>query len=163
MAAPERSARIIRPGSDRERERGRAGFALGSLLLLMLLLVGLGGWNYHRNWQREQVVEEPRPYESYAVEDLRALRTAYSTELEVLQARFEEARRRRVRPTGDRGSIGENLAQFDETSRISTSIRDAAADVVARKDQISQLDRELELRARLGGGLMKHVERLVSI
>jgi multidrug efflux pump subunit AcrA (membrane-fusion protein) len=132
-------------------------------LLVLLVAAGLGGWNYHRNWQQEQVAEGPRPYESYAVEDLQALRDAYSTELEGLQARFEEARRSRVRPKGDRGSIRENLAQFDETSRASTRIRDAAADVAARQDQIAELDRELAIRARLAGGLMKHIERLVSI
>ena len=151
-----------RAGTRRAR-RGRAGFATGGLLLLLLVAAGLGGWNYHRNWQQEQAAEGPRPYESYAVEDLRALRNAYSTELEGLQARFEEARRSRVQPKGDRGSISENLEQFDRTSRISTRIRDAAADVAARQDQIAELDREIELRARLGGGLRKHIERLVSI
>lgn len=159
------------PGAiwDRRKEtcrarRGRAaGVATGSLLLLLLVVAGLGGWNYHRNWQLEQATEGPRPYESYAVEDLRALREAYSTELERLQARFEAARRSRVRPKGDRGSIGDNLAQFNETSRISTRIRDAAAEVAARQDQILELDRELAIRARLGGGLMKHARRLVSI
>ena len=144
-------------------QRRRAGIATGSLLLLLLVAAGFGGWNYHRNWQQEQTAEGPRPYEGYAVEDLRALRQAYSAELEGLQARFEEAQRRRVRPRGDLGSIGENLEQFNETSRFSTRIRDAAADVAARQDQIAELDRELGIRARRGGGLMKHVERLVSI
>ncbi len=150
-------------GGSWRAQRGQAGVATGGLLLLLLVAAGLGGWNYHRNWQLEQAAEGPRPYESYAVEDLRALRDAYSTELEGLQARFEEARRSRVRPKGDRGSISENLEQFDRTSRISTRIRDAAADVAARQDQIAELDREIELRARLGRGLEKHIERLVSI
>jgi len=157
--------RASRPSADgiRRAERRRAGGATGSLLLLLLVAAGLGGWNYHRNWQQEQTAAEPRPYEGYAVEDLRALRQAYSIELEELQARFEEARRRRVRPKGDRGSIGENLEQFNQTTRHSARIREAAADVAARQDQIAALDRELEIRARHGGGLMKHVERLVSI
>ena len=82
--------------------RRRAGRATGSLVFLLLLLVGAGGWNYHRNWEIEKQTDGVRPYKSYEVEDLEALKAAYTSELGGVQSQFEQAKRRRVRPTRER-------------------------------------------------------------
>jgi hypothetical protein len=79
-------------------------------LLLLVLVSGLGAWNYHRNWQIERETERTRPYSSYSVEDLEALREAYAGELQGVRARFEQAKRNRVRPQRDVGSISDNVA-----------------------------------------------------
>jgi len=143
--------------------RSQAGRATGSLLLLLLLVSGLGAWNYHRNWQIERATERDRPYSSYSVQDLEALREAYAGELEGVQARFEQAKRNRVRPQRDAGSISDNVAQFQRTTRKSAAIRDAAAGVADRQSQIAELDRELALREQFGVGIMRHVKRLTTI
>lgn len=143
--------------------RHQSGKATGSLLFLLLLLSAAGGYNYHRNWTIEQETSGPRPYESYAVEDLEALRAAYASELSGVQAQFESAKSRRVRPQRDVGSISDNVAQFQQTAKTSSRIRNAAANVAERQGQIEELDRELELRANLGVGMMRHVKRLTTI
>jgi hypothetical protein len=143
--------------------RRRSGRVSGRVLLLLVLLFGVGTWNYHRNWQIEQETERLRPYAAYARDDLVALRDAYASELTGARDRFDRARRERVRPQGDAGSIAENIDQFAETTRASRRIRDAAAGVVDREGQIVELDREIELRDRFGTGLMRHVKRLTTI
>ena len=145
---------------SRHRTSGRA---TGSVVLLLLILSGAGAWNYHRNWQIEQEAEGRRPYASYAVEDLEALRTAYESELGQVRAHYDSTKAKRVRPQSDVGSISGNVEQFQRTTRTSTAIRNAAASVVEREGQIAELDRELEMRSRFGEGLLRHVKRLTTI
>lgn len=143
--------------------RSRSGRATGSILILLVLLSALGAWNYHKNWQIEQESEGHRPYKAYSSADLEALREAYSSELGGVRAEFDAAKRKRVRPQRDVGSISDNVAQFAQTTRTSSAIRDAAAGVADREGQIAELDRELEIRTRFGEGLMRHVKRLTMI
>ncbi len=140
-----------------------AGRATGSILLLLALLAGAGAWNYHRNLQIERATEGNRPYESYAAADLAALREAYAGELAGMRSRFDQARLGRVRPRGDVGSISGNVAQFQQTARASSAIRDAAAGVADREAQIAELDRELSLRENFGEGFKRHLNRLIRI
>jgi hypothetical protein len=143
--------------------RNQAGRATGSLILLLLILSCAGGWNYHRHWQIEKATEGVRPYESFAVDDLEVLRDAYVSELHGVRAEFDSARRNRVRAVRDVGSIAGNIEQFQETTRASTAIRMAAASVSEREEQISELDREIEMRSRFGQGLGRHLKRLTAI
>lgn len=143
--------------------RRQAGKATGQVLFLLVLVAAAGGWNYHRNWQLEKEREGARPFERYATADLEALREAYASELEGVQSRFDAARRQRARPQGDRGSIAGNVDQFARTTRTSRGIREAAAQLAERQEQIEQLDRELGLRSDLGEGLMLHLKRLTTI
>ncbi len=143
--------------------RRQSGRALGSVLLLLVLLSGLGAWNYHRNLQIERESEGLRPYESYASADLEALKAAYESELNTSRRQFSAAKDQRVRPKNDVGSISGNVAQFQRTAQTSGAIRRAAAGVAEREEQITELDRELEIRARFGQGVMRHVKRLTTI
>jgi len=145
---------------SRDRTAGRA---TGSLVLLLLILSGAGAWNYHRNWQIEKETEAQRPYASYASADLEALRSAYQSELGEVRAQFDSAKARRVRPRADMGSIRGNVEQFQRTAQTSHAIRNAAANVAEREGQISELDRELEIRARLGKGMFRHLKLLTTI
>ena len=149
--------------SSRSDARRTAGRASGSLLLLLVLLMGAGGFNYHRNLEIERQSAGHRPYEGYATEDIQALRDAFESELVGSEAHFAAAKRQRTRPQGDVGSIAGNIDQFAQTAQTSRAIRAAAAGVAERQNELSELDRELELRANLGQGLMRHVKRLTTI
>ncbi len=143
--------------------RYQAGRAMGSLLLLLLVLSIAGGWNYYRNLQLEKATEINRPYRSYAVSDLESLRDAYASEQSGVRANFDSAKRRRARPVGDVGSIAGNVQQFQNTTRASSAIREAAAGVVESEGQIEALDRELEIRSQFGEGFARHLKRLTTI
>ncbi|MEM9177087.1 MAG: hypothetical protein AAGC67_17855 [Myxococcota bacterium] len=149
--------------SSRHDARRTAGRASGSLLFLLVLLMGAGGFNYHRNLEIERQSEGHRPYESYSTEDIQALRDAFESELVGSEAKFAAAKQRRSRPQGDVGSISGNIDQFAQTAQTSRAIRAAAAGVAERQNELSELDRELALRANLGQGLMRHVKRLTTI
>lgn len=149
--------------ASRHDPRRTAGRASGSLLFLLVLLAGAGGWNYHRNLEIERQSEGHRPYEGYATEDIEALRAAFEAELAGSQARFAAAKRQRTRPKGDLGSVSGNVAQFAQTAQTSRAIRRAAAGVAEQQVELEELDRELQLRANLGQGLMRHVKRLTTI
>ncbi len=147
--------------SDLNRRR-QEGKALGSFLLLLVLVSGAGAWNYHRNLQAE-LAERHRPYATYASEDLEALRSAYSTEVQGERVHFDSAKRNRARPVGDVGSIAGNVAQFQKATRASSAIRQAAGQVAAGESQIAELDRELQLRTRFGEGMERHIKRLITL
>jgi hypothetical protein len=143
--------------------RYQAGRAMGSLLLLLLVLSIAGGWNYYRNVQLEKATESNRPYRNYAVADLESLRDAYASELKGVRANFDSAKRKRARPVGDVGSIAGNVEQFQNTTRASSAIREAAAGVVENEGQIEELERELEIRSQFGEGFARHLKRLTTI
>ncbi|MBB84884.1 MAG: hypothetical protein CL931_13835 [Deltaproteobacteria bacterium] len=149
--------------SIRHEARRSAGRVSGSMVLLLLLLVGGGGYHYYRNLEIERQNEGHRPYESYSTEDVQALRDAFESELTASEAKFAAAKRQRARPQGDLGSISGNVEQFAETTATSRAIRAAAAGVAERRDALSELDRELALRASPVQGLMHHLRRLTTI
>jgi predicted negative regulator of RcsB-dependent stress response len=141
----------------------QAGRAMASLVLLLLVLVSAGGWNYYRNLQLEKATESSRPYKGYSDEDLQSLRAAYASELAAVQAQFDSAKRRRARPSGDIGTMAGNVEQFQRTTRASTAIRDAAANVADRQAQVTELDRELEIRSQFGEGFARHLKLLTTL
>ncbi len=145
------------------QNRYRSGRATGSLVLLILVLGVAGGWNYHRNLQFERATEGLRPYQAYSVEDLESLRSAYASELNGVRADLDSAKRKRARGVRDVGTIAGNVEQFQQTTRASSAIRMAAANVAEREDQIKELERELDIRSRFGGGLDRHFKRLTTI
>ena len=81
----------------RADHRHQSGRATGSVLLLLVMLSGAGGWNYHRNLQLEAETEGSRPFESYSTDDLATLRDAYQSELSGVRAKFADAKSQRAR------------------------------------------------------------------
>jgi hypothetical protein len=147
----------------RADHRHQSGRATGSVLLLLVMLSGAGAWNYHRNLQLEAETEGSRPFESYSSDDLATLRDAYQSELSGVRAKFADAKSQRVRPKANVGSISGNVDQFAQTTQTSKRIRKAASNVAEREGKITELERELDVRSRLGQGLMRHVKRLTTI
>jgi hypothetical protein len=143
-------------------KRRVAGNTMGSLALILVILVGGGAWNYHRNYQLERSSEQGRPYSGYSVREVELLRDAAAAELEAARARFERARRGRAGTARDLGSVASNVRQFDRTTRASGAIRDAAADVAERESLKAALDRELAVRSEMGAGMDIHLRRLTT-
>ncbi len=139
-----------------------AGNSTGSLALLLAVLLGLGAWNYHRNYQLERAGALSRPYSGYAQRDVSLLRDAVAAELAASRARFERARGHRMSGARDRGSVGDNAAQFNRTTRASNAIRDAASAVAEKEATLAALDAELAHRAGTADGAALHLQRLTS-
>jgi hypothetical protein len=143
--------------------RRQRGQATGSLILLLVLLLGFGGWNYYRNWQIEREQEGPRPYASYSTTDLESLRAAYTTELETMKQKLGAAKNQRGRVSRQQGTIADHVDQFSRTTRTSSAIRNAAGDLAERQARVQTLDEELAYRASLAEGMMLHLKRLTTL
>jgi len=128
------------------RGRRTAGNTTTPLAMLLLILVGVGAWNYHRNHQLEQKSERGRAYSAYSTREVELLRDAVAGELEAARARLERAKRGRI----------------DRASRASGAIQDAASTVAENESLKSVLDQELALRSGSGTGTALHLRRLTS-
>ncbi len=143
-------------------ERRIAGNSTASLALLLLALVGVGAWNYHRNYQLERASERGRVYSGYSTHEVELLRDAASSELETARVRFDRAQGRRAGSARDRGTVAGNVRQFDRTTRASSAIRDAASDLSERESLKTALDQELSLRVGSSTGMALHLKRLTT-
>ncbi len=140
----------------------RAGGATVPLLFLVLLL-GLGAYNYHRNWTAESAAQGPRPFESYATGDLEQLRDAYNSEIVQLERHYSAQERRRVRARSEGLMMGERLDEFERVQRTSGKLREIGTEVADRQARLRDVEKELEYRVALKAGLELHLQRLTSI
>jgi hypothetical protein len=141
--------------------RRRAGNAT-NLLVLLLLLVGLGAYNYHRNWQAEQREEGNRPFRTYSLEDLTALRDAYDAEAKQYERRYASQDQVRYRASGE-GLMAERVAEFERIKRNSTQLRELGGAVAEREARRADIQREIDLRSGNADGLALHLRRLTTI
>ena len=139
-----------------------AGNSTASLALLLLALVGVGAWNYHRNYQLERASERGRVYSGYSTHEVELLRDAAAAELKTARVRFDRAQGQRAGSARDRGTVAGNVRQFDRTTRASSAIRDAASDLSERESLKTALDQELSLRVGSSTGMALHLKRLTS-
>jgi hypothetical protein len=143
------------------RSRREAGNAMVLMALVLLIVVG-GAYNYQRNMQAEKSEQGPRPFKGYSSDDLSALRDAYDQEVKAYERTYSARQQQRVRAT-NAGRMNEQVDQFERVQRNSAALREATADVAEREAQLRAIERELELRLALGGGLSLHIKRLTSI
>lgn len=144
------------------RWRRSEGKAIVPFLIVLLALAGLGAWNYQRNVAAEATEERPRPFRSYAVDDLEALQTAYSQEIAAYQKKYDDqdARRRRA---SDTGLIDERVDEFDRVRRASGRLRELRADLADREARLREIELELSARATQLSGVSLHLRRLFTI
>ena len=143
-------------------ERRIAGISTASLALFLLVLVGAGAWNYHRNYQLERSDARGRTYSGYSTREVTLLRDAAAAELATAKARFERAQRNRAGTARDRGDVAGNVRQFARTTRASGAIREAASEVAERESLKAALDQELGKRGGDSSGMSLHLKRLTT-
>jgi len=135
----------------------------GSQVVLLLVLLGLvagaGGWNYRRNVAIEAAA--PRPYGSYSLEDLEALKTAYESEAARHKEHYRAASSRKV-DVRDGGLIGDQVVEFERVQRISQGKRDIAKVYAKNQVQLDEVKAEIAYRAEIGDGWKLHFTRLTK-
>jgi hypothetical protein len=142
-----------------QRNVGRrvGGSATTGLLVVLVLLLGAGAFNYYRNFQAEQ--RTPRPYRSYSDAQLNALVTAYKQEVKGLDAASPKGSLR-AGPSGQ--LLGERVAAFQRVQAAGDARRRAEERSAGQEGILRSLEQEQALRQRLGSGLALHLHRLLS-
>ncbi|MBW2230830.1 MAG: hypothetical protein JRH17_10605 [Deltaproteobacteria bacterium] len=148
----------IGPRIGQRREAGSVAVSL----LLLALLIGAGGYNYWRNFQREQLDERPRPFRTYETADLESLRDAYTTEVSQAEGRFSAQNRRRVRPASQ-PLMAESVDEYERVKRSSVKLRDLKADVAEHEARVREINRELSFRSAQLAGVKLHIKRLITL
>jgi hypothetical protein len=140
-------------------ERGGRG-ALVPLLVLLVLLVGGGAWNYHRNLARES--QEDRPMRGYAEADLEKLLAAYQGEQERLARRAGATPRARQADASGR-LVGENVREFERIQRQSRRVRDANGDLAETELMVARIQQELARRDQERDPMAVLIRRVTTI
>lgn len=127
--------------------------------LVLLAVVGAGGFNYHRNASSEQA-KAPRLYRSYGDADLAALIEAYEHETEVAQARYDGTRSALRQ---GRGSVhlGDRVRDFERAQAQGRKSRGLTGELAQREAVLRELRREQELRER--DPFQVHLGRLLTL
>lgn len=133
------------------------GGSLGMLLVLLLILAGVGTWNYRRNVEAEAV--QPRPYRSYTDAQLADLRAAYEEQTGRLEKRYDAAAARRSR-SRDVHLLGEAVEAFESVQRSSRATRELGARLSQEQASLRAIEEEQALRARMGGPAMTFLKRV---
>ena len=140
-------------------EKGGRG-ALVPLLVLLLLLVGGGAWNYHRNLARES--QEDRPMRGYAEADLEKLLAAYKAEQERVARRAGATPR--ARQTAASGPlVGENVREFERVQRQSRRVRDAHGDLAETELMVARIEQELARRDQERDPMAVLIRRVTTV
>jgi hypothetical protein len=144
-------------GVDRRRE---AGAGLPALLLLLVLVAGLGAWNYRRNLEREAA--EYRPFRGYAEAELDALAEAYEQKKTTDTRRYEKAAARRV-DARTKGYFDEQVREFERAQRVGEA-RKAAQEVLAESHTALELiEKEQRRRAQERDKLKLFLKRVLTL
>ncbi|MAE97324.1 MAG: hypothetical protein CL910_21950 [Deltaproteobacteria bacterium] len=134
--------------------RRRAGNVLPILLLLVLAMAG-GGWNYWRNLKKEP----PRPYAQYPDAELGQLISAYEGDVEQRGTSLPPARMQGQRRSG--AMLDERVADFEAARRHGDAHRAASGALAGQEAVLRELRKEQARRAE--GPLAVHLKRLTTI
>ncbi len=141
------------------RETGATNLAV----LALVCLLGLGGWNYYRNYQADLANPRQLPFAGYSSEDLLALKAAYASESESAGALYAESRARLSAPSA-RGGAGQGLSErvkaLERSQATADSIRRTRTDLAHNQARLEEVDAELERRRKPFAAVWLHLERL---
>lgn len=140
--------------------RGRSG-NLGLLLILLVVLAGAGGWNYHRNYQAEIAERSASRFSGYDTEGLEQLAAAYRSELDVYRSQYRTLEGGRVSVRNTTG-VGEGIEQFERVRRSGDRLRAVKTELATREARVAEIEQELATRRSAASGLRLHLERLTG-
>jgi len=129
-------------------------------VVLLLGLIAGGVYNYQRNLQAEAAV--PRPYETYAQEDLEALLDAYEAENARIERQYEAARERLGRER-QAGLLDQNIQAFEQAQRDASTSREIGIQLSMRMSATEEIEAELARREQEADRLRVHLKRLLTI
>jgi hypothetical protein len=140
-------------------EKGGRG-AWVPLLVLLVLLVGGGAWNYRRNVEREN--REDRPMRGYAEADLEKLLAAYEQEQARAARRAGATPRARTKEASGQ-LVGENVREFERVQRASQRVRDANGDLAETELMVARIQQELQRRDQERDPMALLIRRVTTI
>ena len=140
--------------SPRPTARATWGGAVLTVILLLLLLVGLAGFNYYRNIEVERAAQKSgaRPFNAYSDADLAKLAAGYRLALE--EAKQDERLGQRVK-VKERHHFGDKIKEFERVQKVARRSRDAAIDVAELAGKVTDI--EAEQRRRTTSPLVRHL------
>ena len=115
----------------------------GLLVVLLALLAGAGGWNYHENSKVENAM--PRPYRRYSDADVEQLIAQYQGEVDRQTRRYRQVASRKV-VVQDRGLLGDQVGEFERIQQLSQQRRNLAGQVTDNQISLEQLESEKNKR-----------------
>jgi len=116
----------------------------GSLVLLLVVLVAVGGFNFIRNTRTENA--EVRLYRGYSDAELEELLSVYQGEIDQRTQAYRKVADRDI-VVRDRPMLGEQVDEFERVQRLSQHRRDMAGDVTDNQISLEQLEIERQKRA----------------
>ena len=123
-----------------------AGFgeSRGQLVLLLLVLVAAGGWNFVRNTRIDNA--EVRIYRGYSDAELEQLISVYQSEVDQRTKAYRQVADRDVQ-VRNRARLGEQVNEFERIQRLSQHRRDMAGQVTDNQISLEQIELEQRKRA----------------
>ena len=116
----------------------------GPLLLLMMVLVAAGGWNFVRNTRIEGA--EVRIYRAYSDAELQELVSVYQSEVEQRTKAYRQVADRDIQ-VKDRALLGAQVNEFERVQRLSQQRRALGDQVTDSQISLEQIEREKQKRA----------------
>jgi len=137
-----------------------SGNAVAMVLLVLVLVVGVLGLNYVRNYQVDQQQEKNnRPYARYKVGDLEVLAQGYRVEIETREKRYGRGRVQ----TRDRHHFSDQIQEFERVQKAARGARDKAVEIAQLRKDLQAVEEELQRRSAAGTDLIVHLERMFRI
>ncbi len=130
------------------------------LLLLLAIVGGAGGWNFHQNLEAEK--REHCPYRGYSEEDLDTLREAYAGHTDLTNDRYQKTVSKRAEARS-LSLLGEQVREFERVQVIAREKRDARDRLADSQATLHLIEQEQQKRAQEKDALKLFVRRVVSI
>jgi len=138
------------------------GGGKGMAGILLVILIGLGGFNYHRNYEREQQEAREQTFGGYDDAGLEALAQAYEAEAEGLDEQYRALRARRARVEQTR-TVDDGVKQFERVQRTRAAVRDVTEALATNEARLREIREEQRRRAARGAAWAVHLERLTGL
>lgn len=135
------------------------------LLLLLVAILALGGFNYIRNARKERAGGDSgtaRGFSRYSAPELEQLQDAYRSELADYERRYASGVQHR-QASADHGMLAERLDEFERVQRSNEALRAVNTEVAQRQARLREIDAELVQRRSRAQGWKLHLERLIDL